>query len=371
MNTVWGVPSALTWAATFDPPALLTDGTATLLGAFELHDDIPTLTLYRDGVRMRSNVSARRPHDLTLLPAPPLGTLALWLDDDGTGIQTLFSARLNDAGFSERGAAVVTSGAVIRYASAAMPDGSSWAVWSAPNAGEPTLMASRIDSAGRARSPQPLRVDADYPALAVTNAGNTLLFWLDGDRLDLFRAELTDAGLTMTTALASAPWPRRPADQLIRFDAGIDRTHAYVFWQIRGSSGWPEVWHASGALAAQGMSAAERLTISVADSTAQTGFNHGIAYNAKSAGAGTPVDWAQPARGQNETLPLAAFLDGGVGVLYFKDGSVIAQQTIGRLPRGLIAPPRIAADDERDLTIAWWLPDTPQEAVLYVVDSRR
>jgi hypothetical protein len=371
MNTSWGIPSALTWATTFDPPALFTDGNEIVTAAFELYDDTPTLTIYRDGVRMRSNIAARQPYELTVFPSTARGTLALWLDDDGAGIQKLFVARLNDAGFSERGSVAISSGAVTRYSAAVMPDGGLWTVWSTPNAGESTLIGSRLDAEGRARSPQPLRVDADYPALAVTNAGNALLFWLEGDRRDLYRGELTQSGLTLTTTLVAPPLPFAAADHLIALKAGVDNTHAYIFWQTLAASGANEAWYTSGKLLETAMRSARRLRIGPAEAAVQTGFNHGVAFAVVPDDGEVVVGWASPASGQNESLPVATFTDDTLGVLYFRDGEVFAAQSIGTLPRSLIAPPHIAVDDERDLALAWWLPDTRQEAVLYLVESRR
>lgn len=370
MSTSWGMPSALTRATTFDSPPLITNGNEAATAAFELYNDIPTLTIYRSGTGVRSNVSARQPYELLLFPAPSNGTLALWLDDDGTGIQKLFVARLNDAAFSERGSVAVSSGAVTRYAAAVMPDNSLWTVWSTPNAGEATLIGSRLDGEGRARTPQPLRVNADYPAITVTNAGNALLFWLEGERRDLYRGELTQSGLTLTSGLAASPWPFANADQLITFKAGLDTTHLYLFWQTLTASGLHEVWYTSGSLLDTTVKNAQQLRTAMTTASVQTGFNHGVAF------ATTPDDgkiaaWASPATGQNETLPVATFGDDVLEIVYFRAGEPYAAQLIGTLPKNLIASPSIAIDAERDLVLAWWLPDTRQEAVLYFVESRR
>lgn len=371
MSTSWGMPSALTWATTFDSPALYTDGDEIVVGAFERYNDTRTLTIYRDGVRTPSNVAARQPYELTLFPTDTHGTLALWLDDDGAGIQKLYVARLNDAGFSERGSVAVSSSAVTRYAAAVMPDEGLWTVWSTPNAGESTLIGSRLDAQGRPRAPQPLRINADYPAIAVTNAGNALLFWLEGDRRDLYRGELTQTGLALVANLASAPWPFAAADHLVALKAGIDNTHTYIIWQTLAASGINEVWYTSGTLSAPAMPGARRLRARTTQAAVQTGFNHGVAFAAVSDNGETTAAWAAPASGQNETLPVATFAGNALGILYFRDGDIFAAQTIASLPRSPIAPPRIAADSERDLVLAWWLPDTRQEAVLFLVESRR
>jgi hypothetical protein len=371
MNTSWGVPSTLTWATTFDPPALFTDGAETVLGAFERHNDVLVLTIYRGGVRTRSNIAARQPHALTLFPAAMRGTLALWLDDDGTGSQRLFVARLNDTGFSERGSVAVSSGPAIRYAAAALHDGTLWAIWSVPNAGESTLVGSRLDDEGRARSPEALRVDADFPALAVTNAGNVLLFWLEGAQRNLYRGELTQAGLALVTRLATEPWLSASADHLIRLEVGIDTTHTYIFWQALSSSGSNEVWYTSGPLSETAVDGARQLRVSTTDTQEQTGFNHGVAYTAERTGSENVVEFASPAVDQNETLPVSVLSGHDLGLVYFRGGDAFAAQTIGTLERRLIAPPKVAADDERDLWLAWWLPDTVQEAVLYLIESGR
>jgi hypothetical protein len=371
MNTSWGMPSTLTWATTFDPPALFTDGAETVLGAFERHNDVLVLTIYRGGVRTRSNIAARQPHALTLFPAAMRGTLALWLDDDGTGSQKLFVARLNEAGFSERGSVAISSGPAIRYAAAALPDGTLWVIWSVPNAGESTMVGSHLDDEGRARSPEALRVNADFPALVVTNAGNALLFWLEGAQRDLYRGELTQTGLTLIERLAISPWPSAAADHLVRLEIGIDTTHAYIFWQTLSSSGSNEVWYTSGLLSETAVDDTHQLRVNTTDIQIQTGFNHGVAHTAERTDSGNVIEFASPAIGQNETLPVSVLSGKDLGLVYFHGGDAFAAQTVGTLERRLIAPPKVVADDERDLWLAWWLPDTVQEAVLYLLESGR
>lgn len=371
LDTAWGRSRALTWAPTFDAPALATDGETTLLAAFETLDGKPTLVIYRNGLRGRSNITGIRPFSLTVFPAPENGALALWLDDDGSGTQKVYVARLSDTGFAEFAPIAVSSGAAARYAAARLPDGSIWAVWTSPVTGEPTLVGSRIDTEGRPRISQALQPDADYPALAVTNSGNVLLYWLGGTRLDLYRAELTDAGLTQRTEVASAPWQGTPADQLLSLTAALDMTSAYLFWQVRGASGDTGVWMLSTPITGTTAATAQRLAISASEETAQTSFNHGTATTAQLDAAGMPMLWAMPARGQNETLPVAVVMDGRIGIVYLRDGTVAAAQSLVPLSGHLIAPPNIAIDSQRDLVVAWWMPDTPQEAILYVVDSEQ
>lgn len=370
LETVWGPPTAVTWAPSFDTPALTVDDTTTLVGAFELINDIPTLVIYRDGVRSRSNVTAVNPYELALFAATELGALAFWLDTDSGGLQRLYAARLNDAAYAERGAIQVSAGAVTRFAAAAMPDNSYWVVWSAPASGESTLVGSRLDSLGRPRSAQTLRSDADYPAVAVTNNGGALVYWLDGQRLDLFGGELTDAGLTRVGEIPSGSWSRTTTDHLLRLEVGIDNTHAYVFWRVRNGLGLTEVWMKSMPLSNEESSSVVRLAVTRLTESVQTSFNHGIAFSAVQNPDGQRITWLQPASGQNETLPAAAMIDNQLCIVYFQGGRALGIQTVAELNAELIAPPRVAADENRDLVVAWWMPDTAAEAVLYLVNSR-
>ncbi len=370
LETVWGAPTAVTWAPSFDTPALAVDGLKTLVGAFELINDTPTLVIYRDGVRSRSNITAVNPYELALFAATDLGSLAFWLDTDSGGLQRLYAARLNDVAYSERGAIQISSGAVTRYAAAAMPDNSYWAVWSAPASGESTLVGSRLDSLGRPRSAQTLRSDSDYPALAVTNNGGALLYWLDGERLNLFGGEITDSGLTRVGEIPSGSWTRTITDQLLRLEVGIDNTHAYVFWQVRSGLGLTEVWMKSTTLSNEESIPVVRLAVTRLSERVQTGFNHGTAFSAMQNLEGQRVTWLQPASGQNETLPASGMIDSHLTIIYFQAGRVVGSQTVAALDGELIAPPRVATDDNRDLVVAWWMPDNTAESVLYLVDSR-
>lgn len=369
LTSAWGVPTAVTWAPVSDMPALAAAGNSALLGAFELLNNKPTLVVYKDGVRSPSNVTSYSPHDLRLFSATENGSLAVWMDDDASGIQRLYAARLNDVAFSDRGPIEVSSGAVTRYAAAALPDNSYWMVWSTPVTGESALIGSRLDSQGRPRSAELLRSAADYPALAVTNAGNALLFWLETSRLDLFRGEVTDLGLTRINEVYREPWTRVISDQLMWLEVGIDLDYAYVFWQVRNGLGLSEVWVLSVPLDSAATNPAARLTISRSASTVQTSFNHGVAYAATSDSHGLATSWAQPAPEQNDTLPVAVMQSDSLCVTYFRDGRLIGIQTLAKLEQPLIAPPRIAITTERDLIVAWWQPDTLQEAVLFNVSS--
>lgn len=371
LKTAWGMANELASARSFETPALAISGETAVLAAFETLNGTPSLVTYLDNTRVETGLGASQPFSLTLHASGDNGTVALWLDTDESGIQKLYSAWLSADGLAPYGLVAVSANPVTRYTAATLPDKTIWVVWSTPVTGESALIGSRIDMAGRPRQPQPLRIAADFPALAVTQSGNALLYWLDGTQRGLYRGEVTDAGLTRISEISATPVTYAATDQLLRLDAGIDTTHAYLFWQILNSDGQRTIWILAAPIDGTNQTPATRLAISASETPAQTDFNHGTAYETYPDSAGIQARAVMPNSGQNETLPVTALTDDGLGVIYFRAGAPFAAQTLVRENIALVAPPALVTTDSRDLILAWWHAVTPQQAQLYSIGSRQ
>lgn len=325
--------------------------------------------LYISGQRIETEIVASQPRSLKLARLPASRVLATWIDRDASGISTLYAAQVDRQGASLFGALAVSNSAVTRYDLIDMPVGGAWAVWSAAVSGEPTLVASRLDAAGRPRLPQLLKLDADYPALTTLNNGDVLLFWLQGEAQDLYRARLVDTGLTDLVQVSAAPWVGAAGDLLVGLSAGVSGTHGYVAFQTLTNAGHPRALLVSGPLDRPGWGTAQPVTPLINEEPFQTGFNHGVAFNAASAADAPEASWIAPARGQYDLMAAAAVVENRLNVLYFAQGTLVGAQDVTSLPSGLIAAPTLTVDDERDLTLAWWQPGF-DAALLYAISSR-
>jgi len=325
--------------------------------------------LYDDAQRIETEIAASQPRSLQLARLPSSRLLATWIDRDASGISTLYAAQVDRQGASLFGALAVSNSAVTRYDLVDMPEGGAWAVWSAVVSGEPTLVASRLDDAGRPRVPQLLQLDADYPALAALNNGDVMLFWLQGETQDLYRARLVDTGLSEPVRVSAAPWVGATGDLLSGLSAGIDQSHGYVVFHTLTSVGYARALIVSGALDRTDWGSATPVAPIMGEEPFQTGFNHGVAFQAASLASAPEASWIAPAHGQYDILAAAAITELRLHVLYFRAGALVGAQEITSLPSNLIAGPNLTVDDERDLTLAWWQPG-PGSASLYTISSR-
>lgn len=369
LATTWGFAPALATAPSIDSPAVAAIGTDTAFAAFESADTTQRLVLYVKAQRIETEITASQPHSLKLARLPAGRLLATWIDRDASGISTLYAAQVDRQGASLFGALAVSNSAVTRYNLIGMPAGGAWAVWSAVVSGEPTLVASRLDDAGRPRMPQLLQLDADYPALAVLISGDVTLFWLQGENQDLYQAQLIDTGLSEPVRRSPAPWVGQTGDLLAGLSAGVDRSHGYVVFHTLTNAGKQRALVTSGPLDQPDWGPAAPINPVMGDQPFQTGFNHGIAFTTAVSASAPEAGWIAPARGQYDIMAAAAMIETHLYVLYFRAGALVGAQEITSLPSGIIAAPSLTLDDERDLALAWWQPG-PETASLYAISSR-
>lgn len=369
-ESAWGAISRLATAPVFHPPALIGERDGFFTAAFTPLGTRWRLMLYRDDTSIETNLTADNPYALSLYPDGRDELFAVWLDYSGGRGGLLYVAKLSKTGVSDLGSILVSPDSAPQYSATPTADGRLWLVWSAAPIPESVLMVSQIDSQGRPRTPARLRMNAHHPALLYAD-GRTWLFWLTADDNHLYRAELTatqtlDHITALSTGLAAAQ-----GQIFTRLSVGVDTTMAYVFWQTQ-TEGAGLVWWTSGKLTEPRWDAPRPLVINPDPSAQapQAGYNHGD-VQAATLGDQTVIEWALPAVGQSDTLPVAIASEDGIGVLYWHEGAVIGVQTVVPAAIHLIAPPALAYDVERDLALAWWAVLDETAANLHVVYSRR
>jgi hypothetical protein len=301
---------------------------------------------------------------ITVLPLPPTHPYAqslvtgyennlhlFWLDEAANGMTQVFSALLDSQLSVERGPTPVSEALALRYAVAPGEAGRAWVAWSGGALQEPILYLQSLDETGRPQPPQALASNADYPALGDAGDGILLLFWLE--RGQLMRAVIANGAVVERSALTSAVY-LGDGDRLRGLSAGLDSTHAYVFWNITRASSGDETWLASGSITASSWSAPEPLGAQVLANLAfDTGFNTGIVNTAHS--GETPLTWATPLSGRYETLPAAVQSPNGLAVIYFQSGAIRGYQDIFS-DTILIGIPALTTDHDHHLYLAWSQP---------------
>jgi hypothetical protein len=291
----------------------------------------------------------------------------LWLDAGDDNLPRLFSAVLTSDRTVERGPVPISDRRTLHYSLLPAGNGGLWVVWSGGSAAEPGLYIQPVDALGLAPSPQALGVSGDWPLLAA-GSGKTLLFWLNRAEGQVYGGELL-AGVLVTQRFLVAIPALSPGDRLLAMQAGLDQTHAYLFWTITRAAGDTESWYAAGPLAGGDWLPAARLGITaITDTPFSTGFNSGTAQGAA---AGTDwLTWASPAPAQYAVLPVAAAWGKRLVVVYFQGGHVVGWQDIAAT-NGLIGPPLLVADQDLHLCLAWADPQPTGYAALKFTTTRQ
>jgi len=362
--SAWGPVVMLGQAASQDAPALWRRGRQVLAVWTGTQDDrVFQLAggIGADGstaVESRPlTVRAAFPHSQSLIQATRDVTHLLWLDaesDDQTDGVRLWSALLNVSGEVERGALRLSKERTYHYDVASVDTQLVEAVWSEGLTAEPTLYSRRIDPLGRPRPPRKLATDADWPALVSGPNNRLMLFWIAQDTTVLM-ADLTDDGLQNPQAAVTIPF-LDTGDHLESFNAAVDGTHLYLFWNITRASGTFETFFSSSPIDSGYWTNPQQVTLSVLPNAFfTTGFNGGEAQRV--AEGNRHAAWVTPVRGQFDVLPVVAQIGGELGVLYFQDGALAAYQPVAALEApGLIGMVSFLADRDRHFDLAWAQP---------------
>jgi hypothetical protein len=375
ITSSWGTVIELGQTEQPDAPALWTTQTrltALWIGADNtgIHQDIRTIDATGISERVVLPLPPRNPRDQQIFPAAGDNLAVLWLDGDPTGVTRLYAAVITPDRQVERGPTAVSEEATWRYAAIPNGDGSSWAISSGGLSFESGLYARYMDGEARPRLKFDSQIvsDGDWPALVKTNEGTIYLFWIQPSDGQIFRAvfangELTDIQPVTSTVLLN------PGDQLRHFNAALDQTHFYLFWNIVRSNGEAETWITSDQSNGADWQQPVRLGITPSTQSFETGFNSGIV---QAAGTGENwVSWGMPLSGQFDVLPVAALLNSGqLGIVYLKGGTVVGVQDITPVSR-LLGLPILTTDRDRFLYLAWSEPNSSGQADLKLTTTRR
>lgn len=307
------------------------------------------------------------PYGQQSAPASAGNTHLLWLDAGDDNLPRLVNALITPEMTVDRGPLLVSDRRTLHYSLLPAGDGGLWVVWSGGSPAEPGLYVQTIDGAGRSPHPRPLGVTGDWPLLAAGN-GTTYLFWLNRAEGQVYGGELL-AGVLATRRVLVTPPDMLPGDRLLAVQAGLDQTHAYLFWTITRAAGGTETWYAAGSPAGGDWSPPARLGIvTTLDTPFTTGFNSGTAR--QSADGTEWLAWASPAPAQYAVLPVAAAWGKRLIVVYFQGGRVVGWQDIAAT-NGLIGTPLLAADRDLHLYLAWADPQPAGYAALRFTTTRQ
>jgi hypothetical protein len=266
----------------------------------------------------------------------------------------------------ERGAVPVSVGLALRYTAASRGDGALWTVWSGAPPAEPALSARLIEASGLPGPILPLAYGADWPALIRANDGTQYLFWLDSASRRVTAALLGADGLTAVRPQDIGVMLVR-GDRLTDFQAALDTTHIYLFWNVDRVGGAAETWWTARPLAGGDWSGPALLALDTTrDAPFVTGFNTGTA---SVSGPGVdPVRRVAPLAGQYDVLPVAGQIGESLGVIYFHGGMIVGYQAL--LDGRLLRPPALAVDRDRHLYLAWSEPGEIGPAALKLTTTR-
>lgn len=375
-TSLWGAIITLGQTEQTAAPALWTNG-ASQWAAWVGADQV--------GVhQVMSLIGAGSPGQSVVLPLPPIHPYAqqvfpaadgnlhlLWLDAAPEGETRVFGALVNPALGLERGPTLFSRQSARRFIAFPAEDGGLTLISSGGLTSEPALFLRAIDSAGRPDfdEPVPLVSDADWPASTSRADRQVDIYWIEETSGRVLRAALVDQALQIP-AFITTTIALNPGDRLDQFQAALDNTHTYLFWNLTRADGQHETWFAAGQIDSSDWRPPVRLGLDTTLNTPfETGFNSGPARAAQS--GSQPLTWVKIMDGQFDVLPVAALLDENhLALVYFQNGNLVGYQDIAAVP-SLLAPPSLLSDRDRHLYLAWSEPTPNGYADLNFTLTRR
>ncbi len=371
----WGEIITLGEAEQLDAPSIWTTEdqfTAAWVGADDtgIHQDIRALDA--DGLteRVVLPLPPKNPRQQMWLPSTNRNLHLLWLDQNDEEDTRLYTAIITPELAVERGPIQLTDETTYHYGALANGDGSLWVVSSGGMAFEPGLYARYLDTEGRPRPQETYQItsDGDWPTLVSTNEGTVYLFWIQPSDGQVKRAALVN-GVMNSAETITQTVPLNTGDRLMGFSAGLDRTHAYLFWNITRGNGDAETWFASGQLDGEIWEQPRRLGIEASSEPFETGFNSGATHAAHE--GENWLRWTTPIVGQFDILAAASLLPTQqLGILYFQDGEITGVQDVAGVT-DMMGAPALLTDRDRFLYLAWSEPSASGQATLRMTTSRR
>lgn len=358
--SAWGAIYTVGEAEQADAPSFwpLADRIAiSWIGADEtgIHQDTRTLSKAGLSERVVLPLPPKNPYDQQLFPTGNNQTELLWLDSGTNGDLLLYSAVVSPDMIVKRGPTPITEQPTRRFSVIPNGDGSLWAISSGGLVIEPHLYANAIDSDGRPLLEEHgmIATDADWPTVTQANDGTTYLFWIRPSDDAIIRSTFTN-GQVQNQQPITQNVTLNAGDQLVNLSAGLDSTHAYLFWNVSRANGQIETWFTSGTLDALNWGAPQRLSLDATTDNFETGFNSGTSSAAK-AGSHS-LSWSAVLPGQFNVLAVASVNADKLGIAYFQGGVVAGYQDIVPISR-LIGQPALRTDRDRFLYLAWSEPN--------------
>ena len=359
-TSAWGTVFTLGQAEQTDAPAIwpFADRVmATWIGADEtgIHQDSRRLSKSGLSERVVLPLPPKNPYAQRMYPAGDNNSQLLWLDANPDGDVRLYAAIVSPTLTVERGPTMITDQTTRRYAAILNGDGSLWAISSGGLLIEPRLYANFIDPQGRPHLDEKdlIATDADWPTIAQANDGTTTVFWIRPSDNRVMRSTFLKGQLQNPQAITETV-ALNPGDRLVSFDAGLDATHLYLFWNVSRANGQAETWFTSATFDAATWPAPQSLSFDATKGNFETGFNSGTASPAR---AGSHwLSWAAVLPGQFDSVPVATVNAGKLGIVYLHDGVVAGYQDIVPVS-AFIGLPSLLTDRDRFLYLAWSEPN--------------
>jgi hypothetical protein len=372
--SAWGEIFTLGQAEQMDAPAVWPfqdQVVAAWVGADEtgIHQDIRGVSNSGLLERVVLPLPPKNPYAQQMYPDQNGNVHLLWLDADENGVLGLYAALITPQMQVERGPTLISGEITRRFAVIPNGDGSIWVISSGGLAIEPSLYARLIDAQGRPRSQENYQIagDADWPTVLSTNDGTVYLFWIRHSDGSVMRSTLTN-GITDVPQPISQTVMLNAGDRLLSFNAALDVTHGYLFWNVSRADGSAETWFTSGALEAEIWEAPIRMGFDRSKGNFETGFNSGTVGVART--GDNWLSWTVPLAGQFNVLPVATTNGGNLGIVYLQGGGVVGYQDIVMVSR-LIGLPALLTDRDRFLYLSWSEPGASGKADLKLTITRR
>lgn len=365
--TLWGDWQALGQAVHLEAAAV-TFVNETPLFVWVAEDDRPPRLMAGtlDQEPLALDVAVTAPFDLQLLPLSPDRAMLLWRDlvpEGGgprlRGVSVLLNRTIGTA------ALTLSDSATTSYTAVALPSEGLRVVWSAGLPDEPDLFTLLIDAQGRPSFSERLARNGRLPDLSMTPEGTLTLFWLRDNQL--ISAALDASGQLTDEQPTGFRLRLNPGDYLAAVRAAQDATHVYLFWQLVRVDSNPQVWWTSYPHDQPADAVLPRpLSITATPAASiPTGFNTGAVQGAQEGGQG--VGWLRLLPGPEATIAAAIVHNGTLGMLYLREGNLLATQSL--TPTRTLRAPHLAADRDRHLIVSWSEPG-PTAAQLRITTTR-
>lgn len=354
LTSAWGEIITLGESTGLDSPALAADSTAFAV-AWVDSGDIRVEKRSHDGT-FTASTTIEAPADayhVRLFAAPNGHYHLIWLDALREGAPRLYAALLDSDLQVILGADSITDHTVIRYAANPSPDGGMLLVWTSANVpAEPELYLQEIDPLGRPRLPTRLIGDADFPALLRSQNGEVSLFWIRPNAWEIHRAILADNRLNADQIIGHirdlSPYESLSAFRVARDDMQI---HAFIMIHDARTQLSRTVYDSSSSWVTE-TSTPDLLRFALRDPV-QLAIPYNAGYLREIVPQGDIAAQAAPLDAHRSVLPVAAFQQNALLIVFLRGGAMIAGERLLELETPFASTPAVYEDRDAHLYITW------------------